>query len=532
MDRIQTGHVAGVQNDPDRLKVITGADMAPGEHTLTADAVVIGSGAGGAVMAYELARAGKKVVILEAGDYVPSREFNEELPAMLEALYADHGMQTNRDGDLTILQGQCVGGSTVVNGCVAFRVPDFILDEWARDHGLDGINRTLLDAYYEKIEQYLSVHENHPHEINANSRKLQQGAEKLGWSVKPLQRNVKQCGLTGHCLAGCKTDRKQSMLVTYLPWALQSGATLYANSRVNRILADGNRATGVTAETFHPQTREKVADITVRAPVVVVAAGAVQSPLLFLQSGLANRSGMVGRNFACHPSLMVAADFGEPVHIWRGAMLGNYVNEFEHPEKGGFVLEGGGAGPLELSAACDVGTGKPYVDFIANARNYASCVTLIHDHNVGRVSLENGRKVIDYRISDQDFPSMIAAIKAAARIYFAAGAKRVFLPTVQSVWLDPDDDIDKRLDAIQNEPFTFRMVSYHPQGTLRMGNSPDHSVVSATGETHDVKGLFVADASLFPTSVLVNPQMTVYAMSNYIADRILQDHARYFTGAA
>ena len=524
MSRIDTQNV----QPSDRINVVTGADLPAGEHTFTADAVIVGSGAGGAVMAYELAKAGKQVIVLEAGDYVPSDQFNEELPAMLEALYADHGTQTNKDGDLTILQGQCVGGSTVVNGCVAFRVPDFILDEWSRDHGLTSITRELLDPYYAKIEKYLAVHENGPHEINANSRKLAEGAEKLGWSVKPLQRNVKQCGLTGHCLAGCKTDRKQSMLVTYLPWALQLGAQLYANTRVEQILADNDTARGVVATTHHPETRDPVAQITVKAPVVVVAAGAVQSPLLMLRSALANRSGLVGKNFACHPSLMVAADFDEPVHIWRGAMLGNYVNEFEHPEKGGFVLEGGGAGPLELSAACEVGTGQPYVDFIANAKNCATCVTLIHDHNVGQVRLEDGKKVIDYRLSDQDFPSMIGAIKAASKIYFAAGAKRVFLPTVQPLWLDSADEIDPVIDTIKNEPFTFRMVSYHPQGTLRMGADPENSVVSASGETHDVKGLFVADASLFPTSVLVNPQMSVYAMSNYIADNLLTQFSHYF----
>lgn len=512
----------------DGIRVITGADIKPGSNRITADAVVIGSGAGGAVMAYELASAGKQVVILEAGDYVPSSEFNEELPAMLEALYAEHGTQTNKDGDLTILQGQCVGGSTVVNGCVAFRVPDFILEEWSRDHGLSGINRELLDPYYEKIEKYLSVHTNQPHEINANSRKLALGAEKLGWSVKPLQRNVKQCGLTGHCLAGCKTDRKQSMLVTYLPWALQKGAALYANTRVSRILEQNNKATGVVAEAYHPESRNKVADIQVDAPVVVLAAGAVQSPLLMLRSGIGNSSGMVGKNFACHPSVMIAADFGEPVHIWQGAMLGNYVDEFEHPEKGGFVLEGGGAGPLELSAACDVGTGQNYVDFIANAKNYASCVSLIHDHNVGEVRLEDGKKVIDYRLSDQDFPGMLAAMKAAAKIYFAAGAKRVFLPTIKTLWLDSPDQIDPVIDQIRNEPFTFRMVSYHPQGTLRMGADPATSVVDPSGESHDVKGLFIADASLFPTSILVNPQMSVYAMSNLIADNLLRDYSHYF----
>ncbi|MCG8316863.1 MAG: GMC family oxidoreductase [Pseudomonadales bacterium] len=521
--KIQTTEMS----ERDGLPVMTGADI-NADLDLQADVVIVGSGAGGAVMAYEMAAAGKKVIVMEAGDYVPSDQFNEQLPDMIERLYADHGAQTNKDGDITILQGQCVGGSTVVNGCVAFRVPEYILDEWAQDHGLTGLNRETLDPYYERIEKNLSVHENLPHEINSNSQKLNLGAKKLGWSVKPLQRNVKNCGLTGHCLAGCKTDRKQSMLVTYLPWALQKGASLYANSPVTEIITENGEARGVIAETFHPQTKSKVATIKVSAKTVVLAAGAIQSPLLLLKSGLANSSGMVGKNFACHPSVMISADFGEPIYTWRGAMLGSYVDEFEHPDKGGFVLEGGGAGPLELSASTDVGTGVAYLEFIKNAKNLASCISLIHDHNVGQVNLEEGKKVIDYKISDQDFPNLKAAIKAAAKIYFAAGAKKVYLPTVQPQLLASESEIETAVEAIRNEPFTLRMVSYHPQGTLRMGVDKKTSVVSPTGESHDIKRLFVADASLFPTSILVNPQMSVYAISAYIADHMLSDNKDYF----
>ena len=515
-------------NNKHGLNVVTGADVTSDKLDITADVVVIGSGAGGAVMAYELAAAGKQVVLLEAGNYVPSSEFNEQLPDMIEKLYVEQGAQTNKQGDIAILQGKCVGGSTVVNGCVAFRVPEFILDEWSKDHGLENLTTNLLELYYEKIEKRLSVHDNYPHEINTNSRKLVDGANKLGWSVKPLKRNVKQCGLTGHCLAGCKTDRKQSMLVTYLPWALQKGAKLYANTSVTDIVTVNGEATGVKAECFHPESKQKVADVSVSAKLVIVAAGAIQSPLLMQRSGIANSSGYVGKNFACHPSVMISAKFDEPVHTWRGAMLGSYVDEFEHPKKGGFVLEGGGAGPLEISASTDVGTGNDYADFIKSAKHLASCISLIHDHNVGEIRLEDGKKVIDYALSDQDFPNMVAAIKAAVKIYFAAGAKRVYLPTVKSLWVDKLEDVDPLLDALENEPFTFRMVSYHPQGTLRMGRDSKTSVVSPSGETHDVKRLFVADASLFPTSVLVNPQMTIYAMSNYIADGILKNQQQYF----
>ncbi|MEE2731800.1 MAG: GMC family oxidoreductase [Pseudomonadota bacterium] len=510
------------------LNVTTAAQVKSTSLNLEADAVVIGSGAGGAVMAYELAAAGKSVIVLEAGSHVPSSRFNEKFPDMLELLYQDGGNQATSQGDLLVLQGRCLGGSTVVNGCVTFRVPDFILEKWAVEYGLTNLTPEVLAPYFDKIESNLGIHTNQPHEINENSRKLQQGAEALGWSVKPLQRNIRECALTGHCLSGCKTDRKQSMLVTYLPWASHHGARIFTDTAVTRIVAEGGRAKGVEAEVRDPETGRTVAKMSVQAKVVVTAAGAIQSPLLFQRSELGNSSGQVGKNFACHPSTMVVAEFGSDVFTWRGAMLGVYVDEFEHPDKGGFVLEGGGAGPVELGMSTEPGTGKAYLDFMSRAKNYASCVTLIHDHNVGQVSLVDGKKQIDYQVADSDFPAMKAAFKAAARIYFAAGAERVFLPTGDKRIIESVEDIDAVVDGIENNPFAIRMVSYHPQGTMRMGADPTSSVVNPYGETHDVKGLFVCDASLFPTSIIVNPQESVYALSNYIADHILQDRAGYF----
>lgn len=514
--------------NPVSLNVTTASDVHEPLIQLDADVVVIGSGAGGAVMAYEMAAAGKKVVVLEAGSHIQSTRFNEKFPDMLELLYADHGNQATVGGDLLVLQGTCVGGSTVVNGCVAFRVPDFILEEWQRDFGLANLTPEALAPYYDKVEKNLSIHVNQEHEINQNSRKLRDGARALGWSVKPLSRNIKDCALTGHCLSGCKTDRKQSMLVTYLPWACHHGARIFADTRVQQIHVKDGVATGVSAEMTEPGSGRKIADISVNAKIVVLAAGAVQSPLLLLQNRIANSSQQVGKNFACHPSTMIIAEFAQDIHTWRGAMLGVYVDEFEHPQKGGFVLEGGGAGPVELGMSTEPGTGKDYLDFMSRAKNYASCVTLIHDHNVGEVRWENGRKAIDYRLADSDFPAMKNAFKAAARIYFAAGAERVFLPTADKRVIESVDQIDAVVDGIRNEPFALRMVSYHPQGTLRMGADPAASVVNPWGECHDVQRLFVADASLFPTSILVNPQESVYALSTYIAGHILAEKAAYF----
>ena len=515
------------QSIPSGLPVIQAADIDQPSLQLSADVVVVGSGAGGAVAAYELARQGLDVIILEAGPYVPSQDFSEDFTTALETLYEDHGGQTNKNGDLLLLQGKCVGGSTVVNGCVAFRTPDFILEDWQRDFGLTNLTTEMLAPYFDRVERNLGIHENGEHEIAAHSRLVRDGASKLGWSVKPFKRNIRQCALTGHCLSGCKTERKQSMLVTYLPWAAAHGARIYSDTRVTRVLSEQGRASGVQAEVLDPVAGKK-ADMTVSASLVIMAAGAVQTPLLLQQSGLANSSGQLGRNFACHPSMYVAARYPHEVHPWRGALLGVYVDEFMRPEKGGFILEAGGLGAAEMCLLCEPGTGKPYIEFMEDIRHYSGLVTLIHDHNVGEIRWEDGHKVVDYDVARSDFPAMIQAIRASAKIHFAAGAEKVFMPTTEQLVMTSEADIEPVLEQIEYGPQNLRLVSYHPQGSARMGADPASSVVGPHGETHDVKGLYVTDASLLPTSIIVNPQVTVYALANYIADQILARRDQYF----
>lgn len=488
---------------------------------LEADVVVIGSGAGGAVAAYELAAAGQRVIIMEAGPYITSTEFREEFSHALDTLYAEHGTQANKDGDMLVLQGRCVGGSTVVNGCVAFRTPDVILQDWQQQFGLTELTSESLAPYFERVEERLHIQVNLPHEINANSHAIIAGCEKLGVSWKPLKRNVKSCALTGHCLSGCASDRKQSMLVTYVPWALEAGATLFADTTVTRIVASNGQVQGVEAEVREIATGNVVRRLHVAAPRVVLAAGAVQTPVLLQRSGLANGSGQVGKNFACHPSCLVVGDYPQRIDSWSGALLGVFIDEWMDPSKGGFILEAGGAGPVELSGVSDPGAGRPYVRYMERVGHLAGLVTLIHDHNVGSITAGDDGARIDYQISKPDFPTMLAAIRAATRVHFAAGATQVFLPTVQQCVVRSEAELDAALAALPHEAHVFRMVSYHPQGSCRMGADATNSVVSPKGETHEVRGLYISDASIFPTSIMVNPQLTVYALASYIADQII-----------
>lgn len=509
------------------LDVTEASNAAQAQYDLTADAVVIGSGAGGAIAAYELARTGKKVIVLEAGRYVPGEKMTEMSAVSLGTMYADHGGQANAQGDITILQGACVGGSTVVNAALCFRTPDYYFKLWGERYGLTNLTTQTMTPYFEKVEKNLWITPNEEWETSPGAERIKTGLEATNTPIGIAKRNVKDCALTGFCFAGCKTDRKQSMLVTYLPWAQAYGAEIFADTRVNTITAENGVANGVTAEMINPDTKEKVADVTVSAPIVVLAAGPVQSPIILMKSGLANSSGQVGQNFACHPSLSLTAEFDEPVDDFTGATHSVYVDEYTLPDDrgvGGFILLNAIEQPVFAAASQNPGTGKPYINLMEKFANTIRLITLLHDKNTGNVSFVDGVKAINYTVDDEDFESMKEGLKVNARVLLAAGAAKVYVPTTLAKVIESEDQVDAVIDSLKNEKSRYPYVSFHPQGTLRMGADPATTVVNPMGETHDVRNLYVVDASILPTSIGYNPSETVYALANYISDRINEKH--------
>lgn len=506
------------------LKAIRAADVADSNLHLRADAVVVGSGAGGAVAAYELAKTGKRVIVLEAGRYLSSDKFPEMMAVSMGLLYQDHGMQANADGDIAMLQGACVGGSTVVNASVCFRIPDHYLNKWGEEFGLTNLSPAVMHPYFERVERNLHITACTPRETSPGAELIKKGFAKEGLPEGVARRNMKNCALTGFCFAGCATDRKQSMLVTYLPWAEAHGAKIYADTHVNRVLADNGRATGVTGEIIDPDSGKKVADIRVDAPIVVLAAGAMQTPLLLLKSNLANSSGQVGKNFACHPTLSLVAEFPEAVDDFHGATHSLFMDRDILPPKPGYLLLNAIQDPVEASIQVGPATGKPYLDYMAAYRNTVRLICLVHDKNNGQIRLENGEKVIDYVVDDEDFEIMKVGLKTTARVLFGAGAVKVRIPATSDLSIASIEDVDRVIDGLTNQRKRYRYVSFHPQGSCRMGADPARSVVGPSGETHDVKNLYVVDASLMPTSTGYNTQQSVYALSSYVSDQINKAH--------
>jgi choline dehydrogenase-like flavoprotein len=500
---------------------------------LRADVVVVGSGAGGSVVAYELAKAGLDVLVLEGGRYYPSSDFTEHLGDTMQLIWRDQAGQVNTTADVVFAEGACVGGSTVIGGCVMHRPPDWIFQRWVDNHGLDGMAPDKLAAYFDQVGVEQQVHVNEAHEINACAHKVIQGCERMGFSWQPVTRNVKRCALTGHCLAGCPSDRKMSALVSHLPWASAYGARMFADTYVTRVRTRSGRASGVDAVVRDPDSGSEVARMTVEAQVVVSAGGAIQTPMLLQRSQTPDRSGQLGKNLAVQPFTQALAEFPEDLHAFRGALVGVQVDEFFDTD--GYYFFSGLAEPEQMLAQGYMGAGREHIEFMTKYKRMAALNAFSIDEGNGEVQWEgdadNGAKKIKWNPNRKEFDNVKRTAALAARIFFSAGASRVYLPTYQHLAVDDVFQLDHTLDQVDyglNGMYTFRMNSFSAQGTCRMGLDKYASVVDPDGESHETKGLFVADGSLFPEPMAAAPQWTVQVVAKHISNRILERRTGLF----
>ena len=488
-----------------------------GDLRMRCDVVVIGSGAAGSVVAAELAEAGQDVIVLEEGPYISADTYSKFRPSQaIRNMWRDGAMTAafgvGNSPLINVMIGRAVGGSSTLTGGVCFRVPESVLDVWVKERGLKDMTPELLEPCYEKVEETIHVEEV-PKEMRGRSLTLfEEGAAKQGFGLKPLHRNTDGCCGCGRCNFTCPHNAKRSVDLTYLPRATQHNARLISDCLVKRIIVKRGRAVGVTGVLLDGPAARPKARVKIRARRVVVATGAWVSPLLLNASGIGRRSRMVGKNMTLHPSCRISAVFDEKVEGWKGAMQAAYCDAFEHDRitiVGLFI-------PPAILAATMPGFGA---EMAARARRVSNMVAIggmIHDEGGGTVRRGPGREpVVTYRMAPQDRAAVPKLIRTMAETYLAAGAKEVFLPVLGHPPVDGDSLRKVDLEHIPMHRFEF--ASQHPLGTCRMGDSPDNSVVDPNGETWDVKELFIADGSIVPTSLGVNPQLTVMTMATRVA---------------
>ena len=385
---------------------------------------MVGSGAGGAVVAAELAEAGLDVIVLEEGGYHPSATFTAEATSMIRRLYRAGGAQTTIGSPaISFSEGRCVGGSTTVNGGMCWRTPEAVLRRWATEHDVAAIGPEQMAPYFRRVERFVAASGQDPESIGADQRLLREGGERLGWAVLPNIRNQVHCGGCNNCILGCPTDAKRSTLVSYIPRALGFGARLYADCRVEQVVMQGKRAVGVrgrvTAAGGHAG-----APFTVRARRVVLAAGAIQTPAILLRSAVRAPSGQIGRNLTLHPNAAVAALFDAPVNGWQGVHQAYQVRQFQDE---GLIMAAVNLPPGLLAMAVRrYGAGLGAV-----MRQYNHIVTagvLVEDTGAGQVRLlPNKEPAAFYNLAEQDARTLLRGTALLAEALFAAGARRVLI---------------------------------------------------------------------------------------------------------
>jgi choline dehydrogenase-like flavoprotein len=484
-------------------------DLTPPAGGEECDVAIVGSGAGGAVTAAILAEAGLEVVVLEAGPYLNRRTYPEEPLAALAALY--------RDGGLTIAEGRpaiptpvgrAVGGTTVINSGTCFRAPDRVLAGWRSEHGIDWA--ADLDGDYEAAEEMLRVQPVDPERMGRNGQLLREGAEALGVRHEPLQRNAGRCFQCSSCPVGCRLDAKQAMHVSYLPRAVAAGARVRAQVEARRVVFEGGRATAVGCLAGANGSARR---FTLRARQgVVLAGGAFGTPELLLRSGFRSAGGELGRNLRIHPACWVGARFAEEVRGWDGVMQSYAVNEWEDR---GILLEATFT-PLAFGAQWLPGTGVEHAERVLAYDHVASTGVHLSDRSAGRVGLAgDGSLRITYRLTSDDAARLVFGIARAAELLYAAGAREVY-PQIAGISTIPKARIGD-LEASPPAAGALRLEAFHPMGTARIHADPAAGVVGTDGAVHGADALYVADGSLLPSSIGVNPMMTIIAMASRIA---------------
>ena len=489
--------------------------------------VIIGSGASGGAIGAELAEAGVDVIILEEGGYYTSKDFVPDPCKMIPMLYRDAGTSMIMGSPAIIFsEGCCVGGSTVINGGMCWRVPEKILKRWNTEFGLSDITPKALEPFYEKVEKICNIAPQAPESFSKAEMMVHQACTKLGYLIRRNRRNQLNCTGEGLCVFGCPSDRKRSVLVTYIPKALEAGARLYADCRVTKIKTNGKRATGVECQILDRATKKKKFKMTIDAQLVIVGCGAIQTtPLLLGSGGLGNSSKQVGKNFLCHPNVKIVGIFDQDVRYWAGVHQGHQVHEFLEE---GMLFALGGVHPSLVSLSMP-GYGRQSLELMEKWNHMIVGGALIDDTTYGKViRLPWGAPLALYQIDDIEYERMLRAVALMSEIMFTAGARQVLLPFFKLQEINSMDEIKKIFEAGISKA-EIETLTVHAFGTTRMCADPKRGVVNQWGDVYGHERLMVIDGGIIPTSLGVNPQETIMALATRSGQHILENKKQYLS---
>jgi acetylornithine/succinyldiaminopimelate/putrescine aminotransferase/choline dehydrogenase-like flavoprotein len=480
------------------------------------DYLVIGSGPGGAIAARELAQTGKRVLVLEGGPVARREEFTDDAGKSLARWYYEGGTRTALGNVIMpTLQARCLGGGSVFNSAICLRATEDCLDKWQTDHGVEGVSPAELAPHYDAVEKLMGVRPTQPEVQGRRNEMFQEACNELGWTSEAIKRNENGCKGSGRCLLGCPNGAKLGTDARGIPDVVDAGGRVFTSVMVDRLIIRDGQVVGAEGRVSHPENRERSHKVTIHADKVIVAAGAINTPVLLRNSGI-NRA-IVGGNLRFHPSGFHMGLFDDKVEPWKGATQGMHCLQFLDE---GIKLESLWASPSILAIRFP-GSGRTLKRHMANYDRVATWATWTSgESSSGTVRAMGGRARISYNLAEGDIRRLQEANAKLAEMFFAAGAKGVItgLNGSPAVLDDPS-----QVELIRQATFKasdFPTGSNHVFGTARMGTDPETSVCDHNGAVHGIGNLYVADGSLFPASPGVNPMLTIMALAHKIGAHI------------
>ena len=475
-------------------RIVRGAELR-GRRRMRADVCVVGTGAGGGVIAKELAEGGLSVVMVEEGERLGPEDFTARPRDLSPRLYRE-GSQVMTVGNVPIVVplGKAIGGTTILNSATCFRTPPAVLDQW----GLWSASE--LDPYFRRVERIYGVGRIAREHAGRNAHVMERGAARLGWSGEYLHRAARGCTGSGVCAFGCPTGGKQHTGNTYVPLAWAAGAITVTGAKATRVVVEDGAARGVEARTKDGRLR-------IDADLVVVACGTAGTPVLLRRSGVRHRQ--LGRNLSLHPATGVWAEMDEPVDMHAGVPQAYGVDEFAHE---GVMLEGW-AGPPDMLALSLPARGEELRRVLLDYRRIAQAGVMIKDTSRGRVRRAGGKPILRYDVNEADAALLTKGIARAAELQLAAGARAVHVPIAGE---GPVRTIEQARRLRARGARSLGLTAFHPLGTAAAGQ-----VVDADLEVRGTRNLLVADGSVVPSALGVNPQLTIMALATRAAYRAL-----------